>query len=228
MLVLDTVIGGGMMVFMLPFFVCCGAFGLLFIAIETISRQTGDYFTADDTRKSVHIIAGLMAAGLPFVLSFAQIVALGMFFIGFMAISKLTHLFPSIHGVERMTLGEIYYPLAIAIVAWLFPVPVIYTYAILVLALGDGFAAVIGIRLGRHPYRWLGAHKSFQGSAVCWTVCLVLTFATLATLDTSLPLNLASSIGMASILTLTEASLSRGLDNLALPLLAAILLSAVV
>ncbi|MCA9331010.1 phosphatidate cytidylyltransferase, partial [Candidatus Saccharibacteria bacterium] len=136
-----------------------------------------------------------------------------------------THLFPSIHGVRRLTLGEIYYPLSLAIVAWRFPDPTIYSYAILVLALSDGFAAVIGMHVGKHFYRVLGGQKSIEGSATCWVITLVLTAATLAMTGQALPALIVASLGSATTITATEAILTGGLDNLALPLIAAILLS---
>ncbi len=216
-----------MMYPMLPFVLSCLAFGVLFVVIEITSRRAGARLTPDDTRKAVHILAGLMAAMLPFVLNFAQISALGLFFIGFMTVSKATHLFPSIHGVKRLTLGEIYYPLAIALVAWLFPNPVVYTYAILVLALADGFAAVVGVRVGQHTYSWLGGNKSYEGSAVCWAISFSITVATLSVAAVPVAFVILISIVIACCLTIVESNLSSGLDNLALPLTAAAIMQLV-
>lgn len=212
------------MVPMLPFVLSCLAFGALFTVIEIVSRRT-PWLNPDDTRKAVHILSGLIAACLPFWLSFDQISALGLFFIGFMAVSKKAHLFPSIHGVRRLTLGEIYYPLALAIVAWRFPSPTIYSYAILVLALSDGFAAIIGTHIGMHTYRVIGGKKSLEGSATCWGITLVLTLFTLALSGEPLSALIAASLGSATTITAAEATLTGGLDNLALPLIAALILS---
>ncbi|TXG76563.1 hypothetical protein E6P97_03310 [Patescibacteria group bacterium] len=221
---MDTTTRGDMMVIMLPFVLSCLSFGILFTVIEVISRKVRR-LTTDDTRKAAHILAGIIAACLPFWLSYPEITALGLFFIGFMAVSKKTHLFPSIHGVERLTLGEVYYPLALAIVAWQFPVQLIYTYAILVLALADGFAALVGIHRGTRHFRMLGGRKSVEGSLTCWVVCLCLTSASLTITQSSLLVVSTGSVAVAAALTLIEANLSGGLDNLALPVVAAFALS---
>lgn len=202
----------------------CLAFGVLFIVVETISQRTS-WLTPDDSRKTVHIVSGLIAASLPFWLSFSQISALGLFFIGFMAMSKKTHLFPSIHGVERISLGEVYYPLALALVAWWFPDPVVYRYAVLVLALSDGFAAVVGMHVRGHRYRALGGEKSLEGSTTCWLITFTITVVTLSATGQPLSTLVLVSIGSASVITAVEAALCRGLDNLALPLLAALIIS---
>lgn len=213
---------------MLPFSVACLCFGALFVVIEIASRRFKE-LSGDTSRKTVHIVAGLMAAFLPNVLTFTEITALGLFFIGFMAVSKKTHLFPSIHGVTRMTLGEVYYPLAIALVAWLFPNPIVYTYAILILAIGDGFAAIIGANLGRHPFSLFGSHKSIEGSATFWVCSVLISAATFVAMGGhTAGVVVLCSLAFASVLTAVEASLTGGLDNLAIPLLAALLLSVAV
>ncbi len=209
---------------MLPFSAACLVFGLLFTIIEVISRTTS-WLTPDDSRKAVHILAGLIAACLPAVLDFKQITALGIFFIGFMAVSKKTHLFPSIHGVKRLTMGEVYYPLAIAALAWLFPVATVFSYAILVLALGDGFAAIVGMRNGKHPYTLFGARKSYEGSATFLLCAYALTVNYFLISSVSITRSFAMAVPIALGLCFTEAALSKGLDNLAIPLVAALLVT---
>ena len=215
------------MVIMLPFVLSCLSFGILFTVIEVISRKV-PRLTTDDTRKAAHILAGLIAACLPFWLSYPEITAMGLFFIGFMAVSKKTHLFPSIHGVERLTLGEVYYPLALAIIAWQFPVQLIYTYAILILALADGFAAIVGTHLGTQKFTIFSGTKSVEGSLVCWTTSLCITVAALAVAGINLGAAIISGLAIATGLAIIEASLTRGLDNLLLPLAAALALSLVI
>lgn len=219
----DIDLQGGMMETMLPFLIACSSFGILFVIVEATSRRYS-WLSGDASRKFVHIVAGLMAAFLPNVLTFPEITALGLFFIGFMAVSKKTHLFPSIHGVKRMTLGEVYYPLSIALTAWLFPVPTTYTYAILVLAISDGFAAVVGTQTGKHPFTLVKSKKSFEGSATFLLTCFVITVVTTVG---SMPLatTFVVSLAIALLLAFVEATLGGGLDNLVLPLAAALIMS---
>ncbi len=61
-------------------------------------------------------------------MSFPEVVALCLLFIPFMAVSRRIGLFPSVHGVERVTWGEVYFPLGVLLAAALFPHLVRYGY----------------------------------------------------------------------------------------------------
>lgn len=131
-----------------------------------------------------------------------------------------------VDGVERQSWGEVYFPVAVAIVwalsrgdALLFCVP------ILVLALADAVGALIGVRYGQRRYAVADELKSAEGS---------LAFFTVAFFSVHIPLLLFTDVGRAEVLLialtlgllvmLLEAIAWKGLDNLFIPLGSFILL----
>ena len=97
----------------------------VFVAIlalaEAATRRWG--IEAELSRKAVHVASGVAAAGLPFVMSFPTVVALSLAFVPFMVVSRRIDLFPAVHRVERTTLGEVWFPLGVALAAAARPPP---------------------------------------------------------------------------------------------------------
>lgn len=95
---------------------------------------------------------------------------------------------------------------------------------LLVLALGDAAAALVGQRFGRHPYHLLGSRRSWEGSGAMFLVsALVVGLVLQATGGGPRPL-LAAGVALAA--TLAEALSPAGSDNLTVPLVVALLLVA--
>ena len=69
-----------------------------------------------------------------------------------------------VDGVPRTTLGEIYFPISVAIVFWLSQgmSPLLFCIPVLVLTLADATGALVGLRYGQT--RFAGASKSVEGS----------------------------------------------------------------
>ena len=83
------------------------------------------------------------------------------------ALAARTDLLPSLHDVERKSRGVEYYPLAVALTFFLTQGrPWLYLAALLVLAIGDASAALVGSRYGRIRYEVEQSEKSLEGSAV--------------------------------------------------------------
>ena len=67
-------------------------------------------------------------------------------------------------GTGRVSLGEVYFPIAVCLLFllsrgdWL-----LYVVPILMLALADAVAALVGIRYGLSQYRTSDGHKSLEG-----------------------------------------------------------------
>ncbi|MBC7805649.1 MAG: hypothetical protein H7145_05805 [Akkermansiaceae bacterium] len=131
-----------------------------------------------------------------------------------------------LHGVSRDSLGEIYFPVGVAGLFFLADGDTVsYIIPVLLLALGDAVAALIGVRYGSLKYETGEGQKSLEGS---------LAFLLVAFLSAHVPLLLATNTGRAEslliglilglLLTLIEAVAWRGLDNLFIPLGAFLLL----
>src|SRR6266568_4809140 len=96
-------------------------------------------------RKLVHVGSGILAAPLAYVLSYREIIVLAAAFVVAMIVSRHAHVLTAVHDVDRDSYGELLFPLGVAVLAALHPKPWAFAYALLVLALADGSAALVGM-----------------------------------------------------------------------------------
>jgi phytol kinase len=197
------------------------AYGLIFVVLEVIAANLR--MSAELGRKLGHILAGIGAALLPFVLDYKEIALLGALFVPAVLISMKLSIFKSVHGVSRKTYGEVYFPLAICLSALLFPDQLLYTYAVLTLGVSDALASLVGLSYGRKKYRVKDGHKSYIGSAAFFISTLVIGTGLILLLTKHTDWVTAVIVGMAlaAVLTVIEARGHRGVDNLFVPLAAA-------
>jgi phytol kinase len=199
---------------MIIFTLCALYFLALFALIEIIARKA--HLPIEVSRKLAHILAATSVAFLPYIVSFSAIIWLSVLCFCIMLASRYFHIFRSIHAVARTSYGELLFPVAIIVVALLFPQAHTFTYAVLVLALGDGLAGLIGSYFGRATYTIGESHKSYFGSTIFFIVTVLVTLIFNDQLSILL---------VAAALTLVEAGSTKGIDNLLLPPLAAWLLT---
>jgi phytol kinase len=200
------------------------AYGLIFVVLEVIAAKLRP--PAEVARKLGHILAGIGAALLPFVLDYKEIALLGALFVPAVLMSMKFSMFKSVHGVNRKTYGEVYFPLAICLSALLFPDQLLYTYAVLTLGVSDALASLVGVNYGRKKYRVKDGHKSYEGSVAFFvsTLAIGTGLILLLTENTDWVTAVILSAALAAILTVIEARGHRGVDNLFVPLAAAGLL----
>lgn len=174
------------------------------------------------SRKFIHITVGSMVAAWPFYLSWPEIRVLSLTFIVVVILSKYLHVFRAIHSVQRPTWGEIYFAIAVGVVSFITQDSWIYFAAVLQMSLADGFAAIAGVRYGKQSYLVFGHRKSIVGSFAFFVTSLVilLGYAAAVTIDRS-PLFFT---GIAALATIAENVGVKGLDNLIVPVLVAVLL----
>jgi phytol kinase len=187
-------------------------------AAEAATRRWG--IVAELSRKMVHISSGVAAACLPLVMSFRTVVVLALAFVPFMVVSRRIDLFPAVHGVERTTLGEVWFPLGVALAAALVPHRDAFVFGVLVMGLSDAFASLAGRRWGRRGYRSLGATKTWLGSAAFLATTVALGVAATGGAGDAV----AGVLATAAVLTVVEGLLGGGTDNVVLPVTAAALL----
>jgi dolichol kinase len=125
-------------------------------------------------------------------------------------ISKITALSARGEEAGRFVLGPLTLGAGALLALLLFPAPAA-AVAILALAFGDGAAALVGRRFGRHRLPLTGG-KSLEGSLACLAAVFLATLA--LTFD---PLR---ALAIAAVATLAEAAPIGDLDNLLVPLLA--------
>jgi phytol kinase len=194
------------------------AFGLIALAGEVLYRRGA--VQAEVTRAVEHIADGGLSAILPTFLSFPQISAVFALLTGLAWISKSFNVFRGIHEVSRKTWGEILFPIGLLVVAVFGPRPAVFVYSSLVVGVADGLAALVGHRFGRRASprsRW---RKTSIGSATFFVSCLAIGSASFAAQGLSLAASVVGATILAALLTLVEATLSNGFDDLVLPLVA--------
>jgi phytol kinase len=174
------------------------------------------------SRKFVHITIGSFVAFWPFFLSWNEIRLLSLGFLVVIGLSKYFHVFRAIHSVQRPTLGELYFALAVGLLTFVTQNEWIYMAALLQMSLADGFAAVMGVRFGRQSYLMFSHRKTMVGSLTFFVVSLgiLIVYGQLADVHLS-PVFIA---GAAALAALIENFGVAGLDNLLVPLVITLLL----
>ncbi len=183
---------------------------------------------AEWTRKLAHVLMGLVACTFPWVFaSPAPVLLLCASFLALMACAQSRGGLPSLHQVRRRSAGTVLYPVAVAVVFLACgDRPALYVPSILVLAVPDVVAAVVGQRFGRHPFPVPGQAKSVEGSLAFFAAalaCLSISFAFLP-LPMRVP-SAAAALVVSALAALTEALSSEGADNATVPLATAMALS---
>ncbi|MGI8500941.1 MAG: diacylglycerol/polyprenol kinase family protein [Hassallia sp.] len=140
------------------------------------------------------------------------------------AVTLLSYLFPILPGINsvgRQSLGTFFYAVSIGVLVacfWHLQQPQYAAIGILIMAWGDGFAALIGQRFGKHKYQVFGAQKSWEGSLtmaiVSYIVCSLILLFTLGNVWQTWLVSLV----VALVATGLEAFSLLGVDNLTVPL----------
>ncbi len=192
-------------------------FFLLLALIELIHKhgKLEEYVT----RKLAHAGAGLIFLLLPLRFDGPAIALMALAFTLGLFISHRSGRF-SIHRRDRETLGEYYYPLALGLAAAiLLPFGDVraYSFAVIVLAFGDGLAELVGRGWGTHPIRFVHTRKTWEGSLTLFLTSFIAFLFLVPTISLA---TVVSDLLISCALTYVEMEMGRGLDNLILPLLA--------
>jgi dolichol kinase len=204
-----------------------GAVFLTLLAVaEVWKRKT--QVRPETTRKFVHVFGGLACVSFPFIFASAWTIlalaaALFLIIVGGRELGFLN----SLHGVARKTSGSEYYPFAIFLLFVLTRAqPWLYVCAVLVLAVADAFAALIGTHYGEIRYEVENDSKSLEGSLVFGVIAfLAIHLPLLLMTDLPRPTCVLAAVLTATLVTGFEAISLRGTDNLFVPLAVAVILS---
>ena len=201
-----------------------GELSLLMLSLLAVHRS--GRLHPELVRKLLHIAMGLTVLTFPWLFEEAWpvLVLSAASLFGLSAVRVVPALRERlggvISGVERVSHGELYYPLAVGLLWWLSGGdPLLFGVPILVLTLGDAMAALIGLRYGRLRYQTHDGWKSAEGS---------IAFFAIAFLSVHLPVLLSGTTGRTEavllgvivglLVMLLESIAWRGLDNLFIPL----------
>lgn len=200
---------------------------LLLMIAEYLRRKK--HIKGELARKFVHMSVGSFVAFWPFFLSWNEIRLMCVAFVIVVLIDRKLHVFKSVHGVNRRTVGDILFPLGIALASYISTSPWIFAVAVLHLSLGDGVAAIVGQTKPRnYSYTLFGQKKSIAGSVAFWLVSVVIVSGLLLFMPVDLHDVSFAILFLLPLLTTALEGLSIfGMDNVTVPAFVALALSLV-
>lgn len=193
--------------------------GILVLVAEVLNR-----FITDDpelTRKIVHIGSGnVILLAWWFNISRTVIVSAAIIAGAIAILSYLIPILPSIESVGRKSFGTLFYAISMGVLAAYFWLnnPQYAVIGILVMAWGDGMAAIIGQRWGRHKYHVGEGTKSWEGSCAMAGAALFIIVAILWAMEGNCWQTWTIAVVVALAATVAEAFSKLGIDNLTVPL----------
>jgi phytol kinase len=131
---------------------------------------------------------------------------------------------PDINNIGRKSLGTFFYAVSIGVLISIFWQTHAYcaVIGVLVMTWGDGLAAIIGQRWGRHIYKLWDMQKSWEGSLTMAIVSYVTSSSILLAIQGNIWQTWLVAGAIALIATTLEAFSKWGIDNLTVPLGSAI------
>jgi phytol kinase len=128
---------------------------------------------------------------------------------------------PGINSVGRQSLGTFFYSVSFGILIacfWYLQQPQYAALGILIMTWGDGLAALIGQRFGKHKYKVFGVQKSWEGSLTMTLVSYLVSSLILLGVQGNIWQIWVISLIVAVVATALEAFSLLGIDNLTVPL----------
>ncbi len=186
------------------------------------------------SRKFIHVLAGVWIAFWPFYLPFDGIFVLGWMALVLLIYSKYTQLFHAMYGVDRKTYGGIFLALAIIVTSYIGLEDWIFTVSILLIALADAAAALIGTRYGKtNGYKVFSLNylrKSLYGTTafVVMAYIVILVGGFVGGSDIISANKLVVYLVLPLGATFFENTMPFGLDNLVIPFYATLILNSII
>lgn len=195
---------------------------LSLFAISELLRKFG--LQTETTRKFVHFGGAFVTIFFPFILtSHWTVLILAVGFALFMLVTKKFGFLQSVHAVERKSEGAIYHPIAIYscfLYSQILNQPMFYVISILILAISDALAALVGKSYGANEYLVeVGTRKSIEGSITFFlTSFLIVHLILLLATNTGRLESVLIALLISIIVTIFEGVSLKGADNLFIPL----------
>ncbi|KAA0005073.1 MAG: phosphatidate cytidylyltransferase [Thermoplasmata archaeon] len=177
------------------------------------------------SRKFLHIMVGNIFFILPlfehaWVMSF---VAAAPFIILTFLVSPYSPLkIVSETSAAGHGMGLVYYAISWTVLAYaFFNRPEIIAIGIVAMSYGDGFASLIGTKIGKRKYNIFGDEKSIEGSISMFIITILVSLVALYYYDVGI--NIFVVVAISFVATLVEGLTPKGLDNLTVSFSAALL-----
>ncbi len=194
--------------------------GTIVLISELLHRYTDT--NPEQVRKVVHIGTGnvIILAWLLDLPAWVGIVS-GVLAGIITLVSYRLPILPGVNSVGRKSLGTFFYAVSIGILTaifWYLNSPHYAVIGILIMAWGDGLAAIIGQKFGKHPYKVFGNTKSWEGTLTMFGVSYAIVSIVLLSVRGNVWQTWVVGIPVAIFATGVESIAQWGLDNLTVPL----------
>jgi phytol kinase len=195
-------------------------------ALLAVFSIIGPMLQPEVVRKGLHISMGLTTLSFPWLFDtpWPVVLVAGGSALAFLGVRTRFVLFrrlaSSMRGIERVSVGEYCFVAATCIVFVLAADdPILYCIPMLLLTFADSAAALVGTAWGRHRYLTMGEYKTLEGSAAFFVVAFACIAVPLAWFTpASNPESMAVAALIAFAVTVLEAAVGGGFDNLLIPL----------
>ena len=189
------------------------------LSLAGVVQQFG---TKEQVRKVVHIGTGNILP-IAWYFDFPEwfCLAMGCLFCVLAFLSYHLPIFPVINSVGRKTYGVFFYALSITILIglfWTIGQPQYSVLGVLVMTWGDGIAALVGQRWGKHTYQIWDSNKSWEGSIAMALVSFIVTIIVIGISSGFSIFTISIGLLVAVLATILEAVSPAGSDNLSVPI----------
>jgi phytol kinase len=180
---------------------------------------------AEITRKIIHIGTGLLTLLFPLLLhNHWQVLLLCGSFLILLLASLQFKLLPSINGIDRISHGSVLYPVAVYGTYLAYNQAhnglIVFYLPILILAICDPLAALVGKRYPWGKYQLGGSKKTLAGSAAFFVATCAVTYACFGLIQVNFMKTesiLPTILLIATTTTAVEAISAYGFDNVSIP-----------
>ena len=173
----------------------------------------------------IHITVGIAVSLTPHIFTTSlQPALLALIFFLINLISYKNKILNSFHSIGRVSYGTIFFPLSFLLIAipfWDYPIHI--TISLMLLAIADPIAAIVGKNINRPvSYTILTDKKTVQGSVAMFICSMIIIFILSKYFfqDWDLDFQIVAAISIGLAVTMAEAISYKGSDNLTIPIIA--------
>ena len=197
---------------------------IILISLSELSLRKKIWSTHAN-RIIIHITVGIAVSLTPHIFTTSlQPALLALIFFLINLISYKNKMLNSFHSIGRVSYGTIFFPLSFLLIAipfWDYPIHI--TISLMLLAIADPIAAIVGENINRPvSYTILTDKKTVQGSAAMFICSMIIIFilSNYFFHDWNLDFQIVAAICIGLAVTMAEAISYKGSDNLTIPIIA--------
>lgn len=138
--------------------------GLIFISSEALWKLK--ILRREAGRKYVHILSAVWIATWPLFLSFGAILLLSGVLLAGVVLTRTLGISKSIHAIDRLTNGDVLFPIGIGIASIVSSSAWMFGAALLHIGLADGLAGLLGYHYNFGRYKIFGQNKTVLGTFI--------------------------------------------------------------